>query len=228
MRAFVGAHGVIFPNGMVMCLFVNGLGRRAARLAKLFAAIEAGTLRPREPRPPAGATALPRAERSGGSSRLRLPSSFGWLRSRLYTCLGRRFDCAAYNGFTNGFENLLADPKLRALCDQAPDSMGPQLRGLCQILGVKQPDWLRLARRRRTPKRKPPPPKHPPEHAPHRAAQATPPPPPSPRPRPSVVVPLPEGLTEQERQLEIRRYRLAFKQHWGIWPLLRFPGEPAL
>ncbi|MBV9539202.1 MAG: hypothetical protein JOY70_09745, partial [Acidisphaera sp.] len=54
LRTFVAARGffVFGHNVALMCVFVNGLTRRAQRFARLVAAIEAGTLRPLRPRTP--------------------------------------------------------------------------------------------------------------------------------------------------------------------------------
>jgi hypothetical protein len=49
---------------------------------------------------------------------------------------------------------MLDDPEMVALVADAPQ-LGRELRPLCQMLAVKQPDWLRRPRRRAV---KPPPP----------------------------------------------------------------------
>ncbi|MBV9539262.1 MAG: hypothetical protein JOY70_10050 [Acidisphaera sp.] len=143
LRTFAGARGffVFGHNVVLMCVFVNGLTRRAQRFARLVAAIEAGTLRP-----------LPRAERSGPS--LRRPSRFDWLRRRLQQGMGSLFDAWNFANHILIFEALLADPELRRLYDLAPDRMGRLLRQVCRTLGLKQPDFLRRPVRKRA-RRKP-------------------------------------------------------------------------
>ena len=111
---------------------------------------------PTKPKPPP-ALGLPK-----------LPHRFGWL-PPLAPADATHSAAATY---TRHLQNLLADPEMVALIQQAPQAMSRVLRPLCWMLGVK-PDPALLPPRQRTKRAKPPKP-----------PRAKPPPEPEPKPRP--------------------------------------------
>ncbi len=108
---------------------------RLDRLTRLWEADRLPTPRPRRPATP----------RQRPPPELRQPTGHGWL-ARL---LGPNFGPA-------GVAALLQDPDARALFEAAPQA-GRIFRPLCRLLGVDQPDWLRLPPRPRKPRAPKPP-----------------------------------------------------------------------
>jgi hypothetical protein len=124
----------------VWTLLYLRLGRLLARFAALHAKWRANALpRPRAPRP-----SRPRPRPA--TPPLRLPRAFAWVNHRIP-------ECAPPTGLLK--QLLHAEPELRRFVADAP-SAGRLLRPLCQALGLRQPDWLRLPPRPRRPRPQPP------------------------------------------------------------------------
>ena len=157
MRAAVAAR-TIRPGqpglpGWLILLIWTRLGRIAQRLARLFAHIAAGTLKPPRKRPPATRRPATRPPPAGAR---KLPRGSAWL---LPLVPGIAF------GRTR-LEALFADPEMQALLVAAPQ-LGRSLRPLCHMLGLRPlPPLLRL------PPKTPPVPSAPPASA---KARRTPP-----------------------------------------------------
>ncbi len=129
-----------------------------ARILRIAAALEAGTLRltpprPLPPLPPRTGDASPRPDHAK-ARRKEIPQGFGWLLRRV----------TALSFGRSQLEYLLAEPDMAALIAAAPP-IAHHLRPICRMLGVKPPPGLFPARRppRRT--RPPAPPKPAPEAA---------------------------------------------------------------
>ncbi len=134
-----------------------------ARILRIAAALEAGSLRLRPPRPlpplppPTDEKpAHPQPRRKG------LPTGFGWLLRRV----------TALSFGRSQLEYLLAEPDMAELIQAAPQ-VAHHLRPVCRMLGVKPPPGLFPARRppRRT--RPPAAPTPAPEIAKEKPAEAT-------------------------------------------------------
>jgi hypothetical protein len=117
-------------------LLWNRLQRLADRFAALHARWQANTLPARRTRPAGRAPARARRQPA-----LRLSRAFGWVNRHIP-------ESAPPTGM---LADLLRDPETRALVAAAPQA-GRLLRPLCQALGVRQPDWLRLPPRPRAPR----------------------------------------------------------------------------
>jgi hypothetical protein len=114
------------------------LWHRLARLSERFAALHAKwqqnrlptpRIRPKRPRP------------APTTPRLRLPAQFGWMNRRIP-------ECAPPAGM---LEALVRDPATRTFVEAAPQA-ARLLRPLCHAIGIRQPDWLALPRRKRQPR----------------------------------------------------------------------------
>ena len=117
--------------GWLIRLVWNRLSRIAQRVARIFAHIEAGTLRPPRKRP---ATARRTAARPQPAGEARLPRGFGWL---LPLVPGISFGGSQVAA-------LLDDPEMQALLAAAPQ-IGRHLRPIFHMLGVRSlPPLLRL------------------------------------------------------------------------------------
>ncbi len=135
-----------------------------ARILRIAAALEAGTLRLSPPRklpplPPRTEDAAPGAPKP---KRKAIPTGFGWLLRRV----------TALSFGRSQLEYLLAEPDMAELIQAAPQ-VAHHLRPICRMLGVKPPPGLFPPRRppRRT--RPPAPPKPAPETAEKKPVAAT-------------------------------------------------------
>ena len=160
-----GPAGPGLPGPLIVLIWTR-LQRMAARVTRLAAHVQAGTL------PPPRRRAVPR--RTVSPPYTRLPRSFAWL---------VRHVPAAASGATQ-LQELLADPEMAALIEAAPQ-IGRVLRPLCRMLGVDPPPVLRrpppaAAAVRPAPPQEPPrsrpsrPPRPAPRAAPARHAGAPP------------------------------------------------------
>jgi hypothetical protein len=116
-------------------LFIRRIRATASRIQRLHDQWRAGTLKPVRARPPRPRTETPPA------SGPRLPRAFGWANLRARETV----PCA---GLLHG---LLQDEESRRFLAEIPRA-ARLVRPLCQALGVRQPDWLRLPPRPRTPR----------------------------------------------------------------------------
>ena len=140
-----------------------------ARILRIAAALEAGTLRLTPPRPlpplpplaPRTEDASPRPDHAK-ARRKEIPTGFGWLLRRV----------TALSFGRSQLEYLLAEPDMAELIQAAPQ-VAHHLRPVCRMLGVKPPPGLFPARRppRRT--RPPAAPTPAPEIAKEKPAEAT-------------------------------------------------------
>ena len=136
MRAAVAARTVRpghpgLPGWLILLIWTR-LGRIAQRLARIFAQLEAGTLkpprkRPATPRKPVARPPQPAADR-------KLPRGVAWL-------------VPLVPGISFGrerLEALFAEPEMQAMLAAAPQ-LGRSLRPLCHMLGLRPlPPLLRL------------------------------------------------------------------------------------
>ena len=135
LRAAVAARAIrpFRPGlpGWLILLIWSRLGRIAKRLARIFAQLEAGTLKPPRKRPPATRKPAARPPPPDGK---KLPRGFGWL-----------VPLVPGIGFGRGrLEALLAAPEMQALLEATPQ-LGRQLRPLCHMFGLRPlPPLLQL------------------------------------------------------------------------------------
>ncbi len=137
-----------------------------ARILRLAAALEAGTLRlnpprPLPPLPPRMEDTAPRPDHAK-PKRKEIPTGFGWLLRRV----------TALSFGRSQLEYLLAEPDMAELIQAAPQ-VAHHLRPICRMLGVKPPPGLFPARRKPRRTRPPAPPKPAPEAAEEKPAAAT-------------------------------------------------------
>jgi hypothetical protein len=123
-------------------VFTHYLRRRINRLADLFAAWQAGTLKPVRPRAPRAKPATPKAP-----PLLRIPTTRGWA-SRLSNMLTSNVRIR--------FERLFAEPEFQRFLATEPRA-GRHIRPICFDTGMTIPDSIRPLRRKRKPKPKPTP-----------------------------------------------------------------------
>ena len=121
-------------------LFWNRTGRAVRRLATLFQAWQAGTLKPPAPQRPKSPT-TPEALSEPRPSPLRLPRGFAWLNHRAP-------EIAPAAGM---LDLLVQEPELRRFATEVPRA-GRLLRPLCHALGIRPPAELRLPPRPRKPR----------------------------------------------------------------------------
>ena len=118
------------------------VSRLTARLLRLLAQLEAGTLPPPRKRPKRAPTpkleAKPEADPPARPARPKLSRAFGWL--------GRTVWEARISG--SQLRTLLAEPEVQELLAATPQA-GRILRPLCQMLGVELPPVLQLPARPR-------------------------------------------------------------------------------
>ncbi len=132
-----------------------------ARILRIAAALEAGTLRLSPPRklpplPPRTEDTAPRPDHAK-PRRKEIPQGFGWLLRRV----------TALSFGRSQLEYLLAEPDMAELIQAAPP-IAHHLRPICRMLGVKPPPGLFPPRR--TPRRQPKPPAPPKPEAATKAA----------------------------------------------------------
>ncbi len=151
------------------------------RLDRTVARIRAGSYRPRRRtagRPRARASPGPRPQPPPGTP----AQTFGWL---LPLIPARKGEYWHANGLRGCLELQLNHPEMLALIEAAPAAMGPPLRSLCWMFGLRPPPHLA------PPRRTAPPPEAPP--APLAETSAEPPPaaapPAPPPPRPAAAAP---------------------------------------
>jgi hypothetical protein len=118
------------------------LWQRLGRLSERFTALHTKwrqnrlptpRIRPKRPRP------------APTTPRLRLPGQFGWVNRRIP-------ECAPPAGMLDA---LVRDPATKTFVEAAPQA-ARLLRPLCHAVGIRQPDWLALPRRKRKPRPRPP------------------------------------------------------------------------
>jgi hypothetical protein len=125
------------------------------RLDRTVARLRAGTYRPRRRtagRPRARASPRPRPQPPPGTP----AQTFGWL---LPLIPARKGEYWHANGLRGCLELQLNHPEMLALIEAAPAAMGPPLRSLCWMFGLRPPPHLA------PPKRTAPPPEAPPPEA---------------------------------------------------------------
>ena len=118
----------------IWALFLRRLNRAVRRIQSLHRAWTEGTLAP--PRPPRARTPRPASEHRNSAPRL--PRAHGWINHRVP-------DSHQLAGLLH---YLVQDSATRAFIEAVPRA-ARHLRPLCVALGVDQPDWLRLPRRRK-------------------------------------------------------------------------------
>ena len=116
------------PGALLIAIW-NRLARMAARVTKLAARVEAGTLKPPRKRP-AGSRRTPAKPKP---AEIKLPRHFAWL---LPLVPGIAFG-------KGHLQVLLDDPEMQALIAAAPQ-IGRTLRPLCHMLGLRPPPTLQL------------------------------------------------------------------------------------
>ncbi len=131
-----------FPEALAERVPIILLWRRLRRLSRRFHAIMA---KYRAGAVPEAVSATPRAAaaRPAGSPRAKkLSQRFGWVIYAVYWFVwGRRYE----------MEEMLEIPETAVMVGDAPE-FGSVFRPMCQMLHVKPPEWLRLARRARKPR----------------------------------------------------------------------------
>ena len=126
-------------------LFWNRLGRAQRRFQALYAAWQAGTLKPLPPRK-AEAASPTRQDTAAPPAPPRLPTAFGWATRRVTEA-----------GPAAGMlESLVHAPETERFVSEIPRA-GRHLRPLCRALGIKPPLYLRLPPRPRAPRAPRPP-----------------------------------------------------------------------
>jgi hypothetical protein len=122
-------------------LFWNRTGRAVRRVAALFQAWQAGTLKPQAaPRPKSPTT--PEAPPEPRPAPLRLPRAFAWLNLRVPEVVPA----------AGMLDLLLQEPELRRFATEVPRA-GRLLRPLCHALGIRPPAELQLPPRPRHPRK---------------------------------------------------------------------------
>ena len=189
----IGLHLRLVPAWLCMYMSVR-VDRVRKRLLNLLVQLRAGTNRAPRPRARKPAAA-PRPPNSWVPALVvpylpegaKPPSGFGWM-NRLLHDNSRSYSGPASAGFLHAI--LTQDPEIQAFARACP-ALARQLRGLCHMLGVKPPEYLKRPARERTPRDVAPP-----SQAPVRPI----PPPPEPVPPPQ---PLPRGIATSFEPPEI-------------------------
>ena len=126
-------------------LFWNRLGRAQRRFQALYAAWQAGTLKPLPPRKPEAASPT-RQDTAARPGPPRLPTAFGWAARRVP-------EAAPAIGL---LESLVHAPETERFVTEIPRA-GRHLRPLCRALGLAPPAYLRFPPRPRPPRAPRPP-----------------------------------------------------------------------
>ena len=149
---------------------VESLGRRMDRIGRLFDRLEAGEvfapLKPRTRKPrtetqeeaPGSAVGEQQAhdpahqQQTQTPNSVRLPGYFHWLRLEMEKgCVGR-LDWENVDWFINEFDDTVRDPRLPALDAASGGRLGRELRGYCNMFGIRPPECLRRPPRARRPR----------------------------------------------------------------------------